>query len=204
MNHPAFVPTLYKVTIGLLILLVANAFAADSASLISGEFNAKQKIERTEIAKDIKSQIDLLDSYLPNLKPSEIEWIDQERIAIKKLEGTDAWSARLTQFYESPEFQQQKLKNLLGSIKSNIDCIMNEKVNLNTEMLCWTVTSYNLSDRSTFDDSIMTLKKHTKLPNDIVKKAGLWEASGYGAKFETYARGIIEYIVIPYLAGKIK
>lgn len=204
MSYPTFVPILYQITIGLLILIPTNAFASNFWSFLSGEFNAKQKIERIEMAKTIRANIDLLDSYLPNTRPSEIKWIDQERIAIDKLKDSDAKVERLRQFYESPEFQQQKLKGLLGNIKNSLDCIMSEKVSLKTEMLCWAITSNHLSDSFTFNDSIMILKKHAKLPNDIAKKADLTQELDYSSKYEWCARAIIEHIVIPYLAGKIK
>lgn len=190
--------------ISLIINSDLTAFAADADSLILGELNARRKSERIEIAKDIKAKINLLDSYLPNPKPSEITWITQERIAIEKLTETDARNARLIKLYESPEFQHNKLKNLLESIKSSLNCITTEKVNLGSEMLCWAVTSHNLSDSTVFDDSIMILMEHNKLPKDIAKKTGLWEAVGYGGRYRSFARGIMKYIVIPYLAGKIK
>lgn len=207
MKHLTFVSTVSRIIIGLAILFGTNTFAADSRSLISGKFNATQKTERTEIAKDIKAKIELLDSYLPNLKPSEIAWIEEEKVAIQKLKGMDAQAARLVQLLESPEFQHQNLKDSLRNIKNNLDCIANEKVTLNSEMLCWAVTSHHLSEESTFDDSITVLKKHGRLPKDIAKKAGLLEISGYRSYsilYKSYARGIMEYIIIPYLAGNIK
>jgi hypothetical protein len=188
----------------ILITVRAGAFAADAGSLISGEFNANERTVRVEIAKDILTQIELLDSYLLNTKPSELSWIEMERAAIDKLKGTDAWGTRMGQFYESPEFQNQKLKALLSNVRKGLECVINDKVKTNSEILCWAVVVHNLSDKATLDDSIAILVKHGRLPPDIAKKARLVEATGFGTKFTWYARGIQEFIVIPYLAGNMK
>jgi hypothetical protein len=191
MKHSALFCILYKAAIGLLILFGANTFGAElGGRLISGDFDAKQKVELTATAKLIRAKIDLLDSYLPNPKPSE-----------------DAWSTRVRQLADSPEFWQGQLKDLLSVIKNNLDCIVNEKVELSPKMLCWAVAGHDLSDRSTFNDSIMILKKYGRLPKDIDQKAELLPETsglGYGYFYGLYARGITEYILIPYLAGKIK
>jgi len=189
--------------ISLLISASITVFAADSRSLIVGEFDASSKKERREIAKDLLSLIEKLASYLATPKPSEIAWVNKETVAIDKLRGTDAWRERITQFYESPEFQQQKLKSLLDNIKTGLQCVNNDKVNLKSEILCWAVASHNLSDKSTLDDSIMILKRNGRLPKDIADKAGLFEVTGYSARYDWYARGINQYIVIPYLSGRI-
>ena len=129
--------------------------------------------------------------------------MESEQIAIEKLKGTDAWTERIQKFYESPEFQQQKLKSHLNNIINSLQCVTNEKINLKSEILCWAVASHSLSDELTLNFSIMILKRSRRLPEDIAKKAGLNESLGYGANYNWYARGINEYIIIPYLSGRI-
>ncbi|WP_041280593.1 hypothetical protein [Desulfosudis oleivorans] len=185
------------------ICTFVTAFAADASSLIAGEFDATSKNERQKIAKDIIGQIEKLSSYLSTPKPSEIKWVNNERVAIDKLKGTDAWTERIQKLYESPEFQQQKLKSHLDNIIDSLQCVTNENVNLKSEILCWAVASHHLSDETTLNDSIMILKRSGLLPEDIVKKADITESLGYGAKYNWFARGINEYIIIPYLSGRI-
>ncbi len=192
-----------NITIVLLFFPFFHAHAADAGDLINGSFKSSYREERIKIAKDILKQIELLESYLSEPKPSEISWVDEERVAIDKLKGTDAWNERIKRFYESPEFQHQKLKTLLGNIKQNLNCITLNKISLRKEMLCWAKASLTLTDSTTFDDSISILIRNDRLPKDIAKKAKLLEISGYSTKYGWYGRGIHEHIVIPYLAGKI-
>jgi len=189
--------------IPLLISANMTAFAVDAGILINPGTSAISKKERQEVAKDLLGQIEKLASYLATPKPSEIAWVDKESEAITKLLGTDAFLERSIQLLESPEFQQQKLKTLLDNIKTSLQCINNDNVNLQSEILCWAVVSHNLSDETTLENSISILKGNGRLPKDIAKKAGLFEAMGYGGKYNMYARGIINHIVIPYLSGSI-
>jgi hypothetical protein len=85
---------LSRIIAALILMLGTTAFAADSLSHISGEFNPNKRKERVEIADDIIAQLKLLDSYLPNLRSPEMDWVHRERIAIEKLKGTDAYSTR--------------------------------------------------------------------------------------------------------------
>ncbi len=193
------------IVFGILIFFRASAFAADVNSLVSGKFNANVRSVRVEIARDLLGRIELLDSYLPGAKPSELSWIEKERAAIDKLrEGSDAWSERMLQLYKSPEFQNQKLKTFLNNIRKSLECIINDKVKLNSEILCWAVVNHNLPDKTTFNDSITILRDQGRLPKDIAEKAHLVEANGFDTRFTFNARGIQEFIIIPYLAGHIK
>ena len=172
------------------------AFAADPSDLINGDFDATSRKERSEIARELLNYVENLSIYVTTPKPSEIEWLDAEQQAIAKLKETDAWSGRMAQLYDSPEFQHQKLYGLLDDIKTQLGCVIGEDTILRREILCWSITSLRLSDRTTFDDAITILKRHGKLPEDI--------PDGYGEFYGWYASGINEYIVIPYLRGSIR
>jgi hypothetical protein len=140
-------------------------------------------------------------------KPSEIDWVLAEQEAISGLKGTDAWYERSNQLYQSAEFQNLKLRSLLDNIKRSLLCVTGEDpsiedTSISQEILCWSLADRDLSTRSTIDDAISILIKHDRLPIDIAEKAELREGD-YSAYYDWWAHGINEYIVIPYLQGKI-
>lgn len=193
---------LSNVILGIFVIGI-NTFAADSYCLLTGIFDANSRKERVEIAKDILSKIELLDSYLPNPKPSEVAWIKEERAAMYKLQG-DAFEERFKKLSLSPEYTHQYLKEHLAETKTHLECIINDKVNLESEILCWERVSLDLSERNAFDSSIMILKIDGRLPKDIAKKACFFNKKGFSWIYDLYAWGIHMSIIIPYLEGHIK
>ena len=197
---------LWLIMFSMLLYTTSNAIAVDWTNLIGPSpemFNADSREERIEIAKSIKGQIEKLDSYLPSVKPSEKEWIEKEEFAIGKINDLKAFEERSKHLHESPEYLQLRLKELIDRIKNGLECIANEKVKLRDEMLCWAVVSHQLSDTDLFNAAIMTLKRYGRLPEDIAQKANLTsENLGYGEKYDWIGRGILEFIIISYLANK--
>jgi len=194
---------LFFLIMSLLLYFPSNSMAVNCDSLLNGDFNAQSREDRIAIAKSLIIKIELLDSFLPNLKPSEKEWVEQEQAAIEKIKDGYAKLERLKQLSDSPEYHQLKLKNHTENIKFFLNSIPKEK--LKGEMLSWSYVSYLLSDPTTFNDAIKNLKRHGRLPKDIEKKAGIFpENIGYGFLYNFYGRSILEYIIIPYLRGTIK
>lgn len=190
----------------LLSLPLARSFGADALSLINGRFDAKSKPDRQQIARDLLQKIEQLDSFLPRIKPSEAQWLVQERAAIDRLKDSDAKWSRLRNYMGSSELQQQKLKSLLDSIKESLSCTVQEHIEAKAEMLCWLLLSFHLSDHATIDDAMIVLIRNGRLPSDVAQKVGLGadERFGYGTAYEWYARGVQEFIVIPYFTGKLE
>ena len=193
----------------LLVTFLASAsvtgFAANTGDLIGGTFDATSKKERLEIAREILGDIEKLSNYVATSKPADITWILTEQEAIDQLKGTPAWSARIIQLHETPEFQNLKLRNLLDNIEHMLQCVIGVDViwSIEREIFCWSVISRDLSDRSTIDNAIPILIKHDRLPKDIEDKAGLSVITNYSDFYDWYGTGIHAHIVIPYLQGKI-
>lgn len=185
-----------------LVSVSVTGFAADAGDLILGGFDGASKKERLEIARDILGRVEKLSNYVATPKPSEIAWVHTEQEAIASLKGTDAYDERVRQLYQSPEFQNLKLRILLDGIENTLQCVTSDDTNLRKEILCWSRASLDLSNRATLDDAIMILKKHDRLPKDIADKAELG-LGNYSEDYDWMARGINEYIVIPYLQGRI-
>ena len=72
-------------------------------------------------------------------------------------------------------------------------------------MMCWSVGSFLLTDRSTFNDAVLILLRAGRLPRDIDKQAMLGsESLGFGFFYNVWGRGIQEYMLIPYLKNQAK
>ena len=201
---PSEGPARWIMLVVLMLLPLARSFGASAIDLNGGKFDARSQRDRQQIARDLLQKIQLLDSFLPTIKPSEALWLSQERAAIDRLEDSNATYSRLKNLVESPEFYLQKLKLLLDKIKRAISCAVQEKIETKQEMLCWLMASFHLSDRSTINDAMMILIRNGRLPKDIGKKSGLFCDLECSDPYEWFARGIQEYIVIPYFAGTLE
>jgi hypothetical protein len=195
--------------IGLVLSIVwtGGAAAADVTSLQGGAFVWASKKDRMEIARDLKGSGLKLSSYLPNLKPSEIEWVRREREEIARLGKTDvdASNSRMRQLFSSPEFQQIRLQETLGELSAALDCVTNATSSLSKEMFCWSVASFHLTGSSIFQDAISILLRAGRLPDEVKNKAHLGpEDLGFGVIYGWWGRGIHEYILIPYLRQQSK
>lgn len=193
--------TVIFLTIGLIHPIVS--FSSDEPSLILGNFDAKSKQARVDIAKDTLNHVRALADFLPTQKMTEIEWIEKEKAEINKLNDANATSSRLIQLLRSPEINHQKLSGLLKAITDALECVASPNVNIKIEMLCWSVASFHMTDSGTLNDVILFLIDSGRLPDNIVQQAGLSDVTGIGSEYNWFGRGMQEYILIPYLKGEI-
>lgn len=189
----------------LISLASAPAIAADVNDLINGAFDAASRKERREIGLSFLKRIEKLSAFVPQPTPSENTWVVAEKNEIDKITDGSAKSARLVRYVQSPEFQQSKLKSFLESTIGHLLCVTASN-NIRREMLCWAQASSNLLDQSVVDEAIKVLIRHGRVPQDIDNKAEIFVGKdlGYGYFYADYSRGIIKYIVVPYLAAQIK
>lgn len=83
--------------------------------------------------------------------------------------------------------------------------MLESDISIRREVFCWAAASSTLLHQAVVDDAIRILLRHARLPQDIENKAELMSVDlGYSYFYTLYSRGIIEYIVISYLAGKIE
>jgi len=185
----------------LLLVLTTNIYAASFSDLVGGDFDSDSREERVEIANSIFEEIQKIDNYVPNIKPSEQEWLNQEQLDIQRLEGKEGYYERIKQLASSVERAHIQLKNLIESIKSGLECILAEHVKFKSEIGCWAFVALKLNDRSTWSE-ITILIRHDRLPKDIEDKTILSDVvyeSDYGYLLSSIADGILEYIVLDYL-----
>jgi len=189
-----------------LILLLSNAWGADNSSvensgkLILGEFDAFSRKSRKEIAIDLNKKINDLLFKVPIQNPDDLAWLESEKIEIDRIESTQKTMPvdRTVAYIKSKQFQHRQLRSLLVNTSEAISCILEVNVSIKREMMCWTVASSNLIEKEKLSDSISTLRKHGVLP----KKADSFFEEDHW--FPVYGKGIVDYIVLPYLRSQSK
>lgn len=210
---------LWNTIVVIVLATTSPALGVDSHDLRKGEFKANSRNERLEIAKDLLRKVNLLDSYLPKLPPSVKAAIEKERAWLEKRKDTeedDDYVLVHVDNYRSRKTQGFNLEHLLEATRKSLECITVEKIELKSEMICWAETSLKLSQRRTLNDSTQFLINYGLLPKDIAEKAELLPedlaeklhlmviSSGYGDIYDMFGKGILQFILIPYLRGEVK
>ena len=188
----------------LALIFVLPVVAMDAGRLINGDFNSSSRKDRLEICYDVRSKVMNLLQYVPIPKPSEVDWVNSERAAIEIITDPEAKSARLEKLSEGPEFQQIRLRADLQQIINFMDAITTRNIPVKKEMLYWCIASHGLTNNEEMNDAIKILIQAGRLPEDLALKVKLGQAIGYTGVLGWFGRGIQEFLVIPFLAGKIK
>jgi hypothetical protein len=189
-----------------LMLLLSNAWGADtiseikSRSLISGDFDTFSRKSRKEIAIDLSKKINNLLFQVPIQNPDDLAWLESEKSEIDRIENNQKIMPldRTVAYIGSKQFQHRQLRSLLVNTSEAISCILEANISIKREMMCWAVASSNLIEKEKLSDSISTLRKHGVLPKkvDSVFEEDYW--------LPVYGKGIIDYIVLPYLQSQSK
>ncbi len=196
-----------KILFVLFAICVFPGFAQSqrSSGLINGNFNNQSKRERREIAVSVLKQIRELNNYIPSLKQSEIDWYFKESESIKLIKDEKGRMERLIKLHETPEHNTLTIKQVLDNIIFSLNKVINNDLMLKEEMYFLAWASLQLTDNETVEQSMYSLIKSGKVPNDINKYVQLGGIGEGGSNVMVwYGRGIYQYIIIPYLGGKIK
>lgn len=189
-----------------LMLLLSNAWGADTSSeensgkLISGEFDAFSRKSRKEIAISLNKKINDLLFKVPIQNPDDLAWLESEKREIDRVENNQKTMPldRTVAYIVSKQFQHRQLRSLLANTSEAISCVLEANISIKREMMCWTVASSNLIEKDKLSDSISTLRKNGVLP----KKVDSFFEEDYW--FPVFGKGIIDYIVLPYLQSQSK
>ncbi len=188
------------------LLFISNAWGADtypgenSGKLILGEFDAFSRKSRKEIAIDLKKEVNDLLFQVPIQNPDDLAWLESEKREIDQIENSQKTKPldRTVAYIGSKQFQHRQLRSLLANTSEALSCILENNITIKREMVCWAVASSNLMEKGRFSDSISTLRKHGILPKKVDSPFG--EDHWY----QVYGKGIIDYIVLPYLRSQSK
>lgn len=191
------------------MLISAQAFCVDLPKwrtlFNDSGFDANIKENRQIVAHGLKEHLTQLNAYIPNLKPSELEWLDQENKALDKLNG-EAWTQRFIQLEWAPERQTKTLKGYLNAVIFSLsEIVSNDKLTLKEEMSYWAHVVLILIEDNIFNESLNVLKKHGRInfTDDIKKKMMLTDDKDLWLLYRVYGRNIQREMVWPYLKDEI-
>jgi hypothetical protein len=154
--------------------------------------------DRTQYARWILSDLKQFADLLQTPKPADIEWVESEQAAIRRLAHDSALDSRQLQLYESPEFQHVKVYNYIQDLQGYLRCVVEGTTTLQREMYCWAEASSVLSRRDIFGDGRTILHKAKRLPDN--PKGGTYDDWLY----TSISGSIQSKIIIPYLRGDLK
>ncbi len=185
---------------GLLVFFCAPVLAQSTAfKLIDGSLDATSRAVRAYVAGDLLKQISVFADLVPTPRPADISWAEAERAAIDRLASSEPMTAlsRHEQTVQSPDFQNVRLYRTLKEARSSLECVLEPHVPLRREMACWATAALPLGDSLTYSQAIKALRKSNRLPDH----SSLVEAEH---AYPHIARGIQQYVVLPYLRNEIK
>lgn len=182
--------------ISLFISCAAYSKNVSASDLVDGNFDATIRENRIIIANDISRNVRVLNSAIPDTSPVVAKWLRLERREIDALKDKQIRDSRITELVNTADFQQDKLKNYLKNILATLSCIQKQSP-ISNEMYCWSYLGFLLTGQVVLGDALNILGKEGKLPANI-------DADLVMEQYNWYGRGILQYIIIPYIGGDIR
>jgi hypothetical protein len=180
-----------------LLLIVAwpsAVWGATAWDLISPKnFDPQSRTERLAVARDLRTRVEQFAALIEPQTPAELQGLER---AEARLAANDRTSNReRAELQLSVAYQQRKLAAALTAITTALDCVIDTQ-RIATEMSCWATTSLLLGDEESLRLALSTLRNHHRLPRNkdlpaLVRSPEVW--------YTTYGRGILEFILVPYL-----
>ena len=182
--------------------LMAAASATSTAAAVNAwelihpkAFDWQEAAHRTAIAKDLLRRLNLLASVVPPQSPQQQTLVLDEMEALDKL-GTEAPPRRRSRLFMSRGYQHYRLLELIEETRGDLECIL-AAADIGEEMHCWSLAAQHFGDEARLDLALSMLRSARLIPKDgqmpvTAQDPEVW----YGE----YGRGILQYIVVPYLA----
>ena len=158
-------------------------------------FDWQQAAHRTAIAKDLLRRLNLLASVVPVQSPEQKALVLLEMETLEKL-GTEAPPRRRSRLFMSRGYQHYRLLELIEETRTDLDCVL-AATDIREEMHCWGLAAQHFGDEQRLDLALSMLRSARLIPKDgqmpvTAQDPEVW----YGE----YGRGILQFIVVPYLA----
>ncbi len=162
------------------------------------EFHWQDRAERVQLAQDLMDRIRILAAVVPPMSADELAKLRKEQTRLNAM-GDDAPRRSLGRLYLSRPYQHQKILELLDNTLGALDCAAQSQ-KIAAEMACWAQASTYLLEEASLDLGLTILREGRLIPKDedMPVKAQdpvIW----YGE----YGRGVLNYIVVPYLQGTL-
>ena len=184
----------------LLLVLATPVLAAapvDAWELIHPKsFDWRDTTHRRAVAKDLSRRLNLLASVVPPQASEQRARVLKELAELDRL-GAEAPPRRRGRLYISRGYQHLRLLELIEETRADLDCIV-EASDIRVEMHCWSLAARQFGDEARLDLALSMLRRARLIPKDdqmpvTAQDPEVW----YGE----YGRGILQHILIPYLAA---
>ncbi len=157
-------------------------------------FDWQDKVSRAQLAGDLLKRVQILSAVIPPMTTSALEKLRSEQARVASL-GDDASPRRRGRLYLSRRFQHQSLLELVDQTLGALSCAASSR-RVASEMACWAQASAFLLEEDRLDLGLNILREARMIPRDedmpvTAQDPVVW----YGE----YGRGILRYIVIPYM-----
>ena len=184
------------------LLAAASATASASASAVNAwelihpkTFDWQQAAHRSAIARDLLRRLNRLALVVPMQSPEQKALVLGEMATLEKL-GTEAPPRRRSRLFMSRGYQHYRLLELIEETRGDLDCIL-AAADIHEEMHCWSRAAQHFGDEARLDLALSMLRRARLIPKDgqmpiTAQDPEVW----YGE----YGRGILQYIIVPYLA----
>ena len=158
-------------------------------------FDWRQVGHRKAVAGDLARRLNLLTSVVPLQSPDQRTLVLEEMAELERL-GAEATPRRRSRLYMSRGYQHFRLMELIDETQADLECILSA-VRISEEMRCWSLAALHFGDEARLDLALSMLRSARLIPKDshmpvTAQDPAVW----YGE----YGRGILQYILVPYLA----
>ncbi len=154
----------------------------------------RQVEQRRAVAEDLLERLDMLGSAIPPLSPNQQAQVVKEAAELERLDP-DTDSRRRSRLFMSRRYQHFRLLDLLDETRSNLKCVLASE-QVGEEMRCWSLASVNFGDEAKLDLALSMLRSARLIPKDGAMPV---KAQDPAVWYGEYGRGILKYILTPYL-----
>ena len=158
-------------------------------------FDWRQETHRKAIARDLSRRLDLLVSVVPSQTPEQRAQVLGEVAELERL-GNEGSPRRRSRLYMSRGYQHFRLLDLIDETGSDLQCILSAD-QLPQEMHCWSLAALHFGDESRLDLALSMLRSARLIPKDGQMPVAAQDPEVW---YGEYGRGILQYILTPYLA----
>ncbi len=182
-------------TLGSMLQVPVQAQSVSAWDLVHPtRFDWEIRSHRHRVAQDLISRVRLLAAVVPDQSREQQQQLKDTAAALEAL-GNDATPRQRSRLYLSRAFQHRRLLDMLANTLAALNCVRTSK-DINKEMLCWTEASVFLMDEATVDIALTVLRSARMIPRDEDMPV---KAQDPKVWYGEYGRGIVRYIVKPYL-----
>ena len=181
------------------VILVPNVSWGAKAYHLNADMppNKFTHVERVSIAKDLKQIFSQLRENLPNLSPSQKEWVKTEMEYIDTNPYSDEAGRRWTNLQKNPIFQINSVKDRMTMLIKLIDPIIEENLPLKIEMRHWAWLSYAMiSPPPGIDKDLERIMNRDKILKSREKISKTISRGAAGIVHKSSGGGILKEIIL--------